>query len=164
MTRRRGAAIDNEVVSEITYVCPCLQLFGVNGILMKAWPLLECVKCNALIFFIVPLQHFGLIRDTNALAIGGDHACGIIQEIICVDHAKFYAFGNIAVDESIGLSIHFAICCAIRCTIRGAIRYSSFSSVTWANLSNEAQVFEDAADFIVTSFGRVKAEPACHFV
>jgi len=103
-----------------------LERSTVDSILMEALPLLKSIFGALVIVFGVPVQHVWGEVDTNFLAVGGDNALRIVQEIVCVD------------DSDADFSI---------------LQVSVVTSEVWANLLVLDQEVEDSAELVIARLG-----------
>lgn len=103
-----------------------LERSTVDSILMEALPLLKCIFGALVIIFGIPVQHIWGEVDTNFLAVGGDNAFRIVQEIVCIDDSD----------------ADFAI-----------FQVSVVASESWANLLVLDQEVEDSAKLVIAGLG-----------
>ena len=103
-----------------------LERSTVDSILMEALPLLKSIFGALVIVFGVPVQHVWGEVDTNFLAVGGDNALRIVQEIVCVD------------DSDADFSI---------------LQVSVVTSEVWANVLVLDQEVEDSAELVIARLG-----------
>lgn len=110
-----------------------LERSTVDSIIMKALPFLKRIPSSLMRLFSVPDQHFGIILDSDFLAISFDDGFGVIQEIVGVDDgdANFTIF-----------------------------QLAMLSSNGWTNLLLLAEEVENAAKFVVSGLlGHEVVEP-----
>lgn len=74
-----------------------------NGVLVKASPLLKGLLCVLVVFLVVPVQHAGRIFNTNTLAELLEDAGRVVQEIVSVNNADLDGVTLLLAIGSIGL-------------------------------------------------------------
>ena len=112
---------------------------------MKALPFRKDLLRVALVVHVVPIQHVRLVLETRAVAVRFDDTGWIVEKIIGVHHADLdtFNFGTTGITTQ----------CAVPAI--GVVR---------TNQTDLSEVFEDASDFVVASFGRVEVVEAGNFV
>ena len=118
-----------------TYMPPRLQLRRLNSILMKPLPFLKRNLSIPLVALVIPIQHVRLILDTDALAVGLDDAGRVVEHVIRVDDADLNALDGAA--RAVGVAVP-------------AVR------VVRADDAGGGDICEEAAELVVTGFGREK--------
>jgi len=104
-----------------------LELGRVNGVLVEASPLLECLLCIGVVFIVVPVQHAGGVFDANALAELLKDGRGVVQKIISVNDTDVYS---------------------------SALLLAVLTCKLGADLTTRTEVVEQATLLIVSSLGR----------
>src|SRR5271168_3487668 len=64
-----------------TYVSPWLQVLRIDGIFVETRPFLKRLLGTYLVFFVVPVQHLGLVFDIYTLAELLEDRFGVVKEI-----------------------------------------------------------------------------------
>jgi hypothetical protein len=68
-----------------------LELGRVDGVLVEASPLLECLLGMSVVFLVVPVQHAGRVLDANAVAELLKNGRRVVQKIISVDDTDVHS-------------------------------------------------------------------------
>ena len=77
-----------------TYGRSGLEVFGVDGVLVEAVPLLESVLGLLVLGLGVPAQHAHVELDADGSAVVPEHALGVVEEVVGVQDADLDAVGR----------------------------------------------------------------------
>lgn len=135
------------VLGLVTYVSPWLQVFRINCVFVEAWPFLECLSSTSLVFFVVPIQHLGLVFEVYALAELFHDAFGVIKKVICVNYTGLDSFVRV-LDEMGAIGIAVDLFCDVIgvCAIR----------LMWSNLAYLSQIIEYSTNLVIPSLGWIE--------
>lgn len=82
-------AVDSQILS--TYGGSGLQVFGVDGVLVEAVPLLESVLGVLVLFLRVPVEHRHVELDPDGRAVLPEHTFRVVEQVVGVQDADFDA-------------------------------------------------------------------------
>jgi hypothetical protein len=109
---------------------------------VETWPFLKRLLGTCLVFFVVPVQHIGLVFEVHTLAEPLQDTFGVVEEVVCINYTDldtwFLGLGGIvAIGGAVGLlRVGIAVC--VVC-------------MTWSDLAYLSQVVEHPMNFVVSS-------------
>ena len=144
-----GQKVSNtsEPERQATYVGSRLQVRRIDGIFMESWPLLKRLLGACLVFFVVPVQHVGIVFEIYALAELLEDPFRLVEEVVRINHADLdSSFFDLAGIVTIGATV-----CAM------------YISVVWTTrpyLASRSEIIEYSTNLVVASFKWIKVVEA----